>query len=54
MGKGENAGDQHFLPFPQCILHYQRLESSIKLHLSHHQQMLSIWTRPKFCRLVKS
>ena len=24
MGKGENAGDQHFLLFPQCFLLYQR------------------------------
>ena len=23
-GKGENAGDQHFLIFPQCFLHFQR------------------------------
>ena len=24
VGKGENAGNQHFLPFPQCFLLYQR------------------------------
>ena len=24
MGKGENAGNQHFLLFPQCFLSYQR------------------------------
>ena len=23
-GKGENAGNQHFLPFPQCFLSCQR------------------------------
>ena len=27
-GKGENAGNQHFLPFPQCFLFYQREKSS--------------------------
>ena len=24
VGKGENAGNQHFLLFPQCFLPYQR------------------------------
>ena len=24
LGKGENAGDQHFLLFPQCFLSFQR------------------------------
>ena len=54
MGKGENAGNQHFLPFPQCFLPYQRQESSFELHLPYPLQMLSIWSRTKFCRLVKS
>ena len=27
VGKGENAGDQHFLLFPQCLLQYQRQKS---------------------------
>ena len=26
VGKGENAGNQHFLLFPQCFLSYQRTE----------------------------
>ena len=28
LGKGENAGNQHFLLFPQCFLFYQRKKSS--------------------------
>ena len=27
MGKGENAGKQHFLLFPQCFLPYQKPHS---------------------------
>ena len=27
-GKGENAGNQRFLLFPQCFQHYQRQKSS--------------------------
>ena len=27
VGEGENAGNQHFLLFPQCFLHYQRQKS---------------------------
>ena len=33
VGKGENAGDQHFLPFPQCFLPYHRQKSSFEPHL---------------------
>ena len=54
VGKGENAGNQHFLLFPQCFLPYQRQELSFELHLFCRLQMLSIWSRPKNCRLVKS
>ena len=28
VGKGENAGSQHFLLFPQCLQPYQRQKSS--------------------------
>ena len=31
VGKGENAGNQHFLLFPQCFQHYQRQISSFLL-----------------------
>ena len=52
VGKEENAGNQHFLPFPQCFLSYPEQilpfgSPSICL------QMLSIWTAQKFCRVVK-
>ena len=30
MGKGENAGKQHFLLFPQCFLLYRREKSSLQ------------------------
>ena len=30
LGKGENAGNQHFLLFPKCFLAYQRHESPFK------------------------
>ena len=30
-GKGENAGNQHFLLFPQCFLHVHRHSSSFQL-----------------------
>ena len=29
MGKGENAGNQHFLFFPQCFLLHQREKSAM-------------------------
>ena len=50
VGKGENAGNQHFLLFPRCFLLYQREKSSFQQHLICHLQMLSIWSCPKFCR----
>ena len=54
VGKGENAGNQHFLLFPQRFLLYQRQKSPFELHLFCRLQMLSIWSHPKFCRLVNS
>ena len=32
VGKGENAGNQHFLLFPQCFLAYQRKIASFEPH----------------------
>ena len=29
VGKGENAGNQHFLLFPQCFLPFQRLINAL-------------------------
>ena len=54
-GKGENAGEQHFLLFPQCFLHFLNKISICKPHLDLQfgLQMLSIWTSLKFCCLVK-
>ena len=54
MGLGENAGNQHFLHFPQYFLPNQRQKSPFVLHLFCYLQMLSIWFRPKFCSEVKS
>ena len=34
VGKGENAGNQHFLLLPQCFLLYQRQKLSFMLHCS--------------------
>ena len=41
-GKGENAGNQHFLLFPQCFQTYQRQKSSLDLLVLSHLQMLSV------------
>ena len=51
-GKGENAGYQHFLLFPQCFPPYQRE----MYHLNSENcrlQMLIFEKRLKFCRLLK-
>ena len=42
VGKGENAGNQHFLLFPQYFLPIPRRISIFNLHLFCHLQMLSI------------
>ena len=34
VGKGENAGNQHFILLPQCFLSYQREKLSFNQHLS--------------------
>ena len=53
VGKGENAGNQHFLLFPNCFLPYQRQKSLFKQDLICRLQMLSFWSGPKFCILGK-
>ena len=53
VGKGENAGYQHFLLFTQSFLPIPKQISIFQLHFICHLQMLSIKTSPKFCRLVK-
>ena len=54
MGRGENAGNQHFLLFSEGFLPIRKRMSIIKLHLFCCLQMLSIWTILNICRLVKS
>ena len=44
VGKGENAGNQHFLLSPQCFPSIPKRISVFKLHLFCHLQMFSIWT----------
>ena len=41
VGKGENAGNQCFVLFPQCFETHQRVPSS-EPHLNSHLQMLCI------------
>ena len=53
-GKGENAGNQHFLLFPQCFQAFPNQISILQSHLFCCLQMPSIWTSQKFCCLVKS
>ena len=52
--KGENAGKQHFLLFPQCFLPIPKRISVLKLHLFCCLQMLPFGTSLKICRLVMS
>ena len=54
VGKGENAGNQHFPLFPQSFPPFPKEISSFHSHLLCHLQMLSIWTSLKFCCLVES
>ena len=54
VGKGENAGNKHFLLFPQCFISFSKQISIFQSHLFCRLQMLSIWTSLKFCRWVQS
>ena len=53
VGKEENAGNQHFLLFPQCFLPIQKQTLTFELHLLCRLQILLIWASLKFCYLVK-
>ena len=53
VGKGENAGNQHFLRFLQCFLLCQT-HKSFQQHSYCRLQMLSIRTSLKFCHLVNT
>ena len=53
MGKGDIAGNQHFLLSPQCFLLYQRQHQSFYSYLICRLQMLPIWIKVKCYRLVQ-
>ena len=52
VGKEENAGNQHFLLFPQCFLSYPEQILPFGQSLICRLQMLSTWIGLKFCCLV--
>ena len=54
VGKGENAGNQHFLLFQQCFLTCHKQILLFAQLLKCCLQVLSIWTSVTFCYLVKS
>ena len=51
--QGENAGNQHFLLFPQCFLPQERQLKCFQVQKDYRLQMLSNWTMPTSCLLVK-
>ena len=53
LGIGENASNQHFLLFPQYLLHYQGEISPFGPCVNFRLLMLSIWTSLKLCRSTK-
>ena len=53
VGKGENAGNQHFL-LSQCFLLFPTKISISESELFCRLQMLSVWTSLEICHLVKS
>ena len=53
-GKGDNAGNQHFIFFQQCFLLCPTQISIFEFYLLCCLQLLSIWTGLKFCRMVKT
>ena len=53
MGKDENAGNQHFLFFPQCFPHFTTQILIFKWQKFCCLQMLCDWTSLQFCRMVK-
>ena len=54
VGKGENAGHQHFLLFPQCFLPFPKENSIFQSNLLCRLLVLSSWTSVRICRLVQS
>ena len=54
VGKGENAGNQRLILFPQYFLVFLRQIPTFESHLFIRLQMLSIWTSLKIRRSVKT
>ena len=54
VGKGEHAGNQHVLLFPQSFLPFSNQISIFESHLFCRLRLLLILTGQKFRRLVKS
>ena len=52
VGKGKNAGNKHFHLVPQHSLPYQIKIASFVPHLNYC--LVSIWSHPHFCCLIKS
>ena len=53
VGKVENAGNQHFLLFPECFLNYQKQILPFEPHLYFRLLTLSIWTSLKIVSFGK-
>ena len=53
VGKGENAGIQHFLLFSKCFLSYRRHITTFEQELNCGLQTLWIWKFLKFCHVAK-
>ena len=52
VGKGENAGNQHFLLFPQCFLHFPKQNSfffSLTFVLLSANALNFDWSKILFC-----
>ena len=52
-GKGENAGNQHFLLFPTRFSTHSKTNSNFQSHIFCCLQMLSIWSSLIICCLVR-
>ena len=53
VGKGENAGSQHFLLFPQCFIPFSKQISMLDSRLFCHVQVFLVWASLKDDLLVK-
>ena len=54
LGKGENAGNQHFLLFKECFLLPQMIIKFFEVHLICHLQVLLIWTSVHFVVMYRA